>query len=532
MRSAATAVLLGAILLAAALPVRAAESTAATMDDETTAKQFAADIDRLNARDPQSPVTLNARFAYADFLTKLERDCGKHLDQAQFQLDAVKASPTLNLTLADGPAQVAHLEYQLHLARSSCGASAAVHDQELHAALASAQRAVGLYRDALDAVSMATMQFNVAVTYHGLGDSVDATGALRATIEMDREYGFADDAADNYRLLLQWTNEDAGPEQVAARMKDFPERTATLTFGWFDSDAEATLQSDVSQLAGAEFAHFRASRSAHRQVRRHSESWRVSYQLDQPQFETDEPPAKELLAANFANAVARFLTKPHDFSLTSKGDFGEIKSDFKFNMRAHADANALAREFRSRGRDSRGRNSSRLASFVIAAVQNAFLSEDLETRVAEEYNLAAGTWIGATLEQGVWYDMTASLSLPIAANAFVKHQMQFTYSRPVPCTPDSTEISCIEIILHAAPDPAILRESLDSLGATAHIPAGQLQLWSVTDMRLVTDPKTLQPYSREMRRHSYWSSGEPGPDHSFIESEKTVFLSGPITHAQ
>lgn len=529
-KSVGRAALLAAILAGASPPLAA--EPAAPADDKTIAKQFAAAIDSSSALDAQSPDTLNSRLAYANFLTKLESgDCRAHLDEAQFQLDLLKASPTLGLVLADGAARVAQLEYQLHWARASCGAGAVVRDQELHAALASAQRAVDLYRDAFDAVSMVTMQFNVGVTYHSLGDSGDADAALQTSIDMDREYGFADDAADNYRLRLQWSNEDSGPEQVAARMKDFPERTATLSFGWFESDAKVTLQSDVSQLAGAAVAHIRELRSAHRQVRRRSEDWRVTYQLDPPHFET-ELPTDELLESHFAISLAQMLTNFHDFSLTREGDFGESRSNFKFEWGARSDAKVLARDFRSRGLDSRGGHSLRLAHLVVAALQNALAGENIETQIAERYNLAAGTWIGATLEQGVWYDITAALSLPIAADTYVTHQIQFTYSRPVPCTPDSAEVSCIEIVLHAAPDPGILRETLDRLAAMANLPASQLKLWSVTNMRLVTDPKTLQPYSREMRRHSYWSSGEPGPDHSLIESERTLLVSGPITRIE
>src|SRR5580692_11790042 len=156
----------------------------------------------------------------------------------------------------------------------------------------SPRNAPSIYRDAFDAVSMVTMQFNVSVAYHDLGDAAAAAAALRTTLDLDREYGFADDAEDNYRLLLQWNNEDAGPEQVAVRMKDFPERSATLSFGWFDSNATLALQSDVSQLAGADFVHFQDSRTARRQVRMHWWGWLASYQLDEPHFKFDELPAE------------------------------------------------------------------------------------------------------------------------------------------------------------------------------------------------------------------------------------------------
>src|ERR1700683_4618005 len=113
-------------------------------------------------------------------------------------------------------------------------------------------------------------------------------------------------------MLLQWNNEDSSQEQVDARMKDFPERSATLSFGWLDSDATLTLQTDVSELAGADFGHFQASRTAQRHVRKGWNGWRlVSHQLDDPHFELGELPTSELLSLSFANSLARVLGHFH-----------------------------------------------------------------------------------------------------------------------------------------------------------------------------------------------------------------------------
>ena len=526
-KTAGRAVLLAGILLSAPLPL-AAEPTVPT-DEETSAKQFAAAIDSFNSLDPQSPDTLNTRLAYANFLTKLDSgDCRAHLDEAQAQLDAAQATRALAVALPSGLARAADVEYQLHSARASCGASAAVRDQELHAALESAQRSVDLYRDAFDAVSMVTMQFNVSVAYHDLGDAAAAAAALRTTLDLDREYGFADDAEDNYRLLLQWNNEDAGPEQVAVRMKDFPERSATLSFGWFDSNATLALQSDVSQLAGADFVHFQDSRTARRQVRMHWWGWLASYQLDEPHFKFDELPA-ESLAESPANSLAGMLAHFHDFSLNINGDFDQGKADLRFGFRARAAAKTLARDLSALHLDSKGARSNPFARRLEAAVEDELLPASLEARTAEDYNLETGTWIGATLEQGVWYDMTAALFLPLAPHIFLPHKIQFTYSRSVPCLPDSSEPSCIEIVLRAAPDPSVLKAGLDTLAHRLHLADGHVpRLWSATTIRLVTDPATLWTYSRETRWHVYWSNGLPGPDQTLIESEKTlVSMSAP-----
>lgn len=528
-RKAASPAVLLAGILASAPPPLAAGPTAPT-DDDASAKQFAAAIDSFNALDPQSPDTLNTRLAYANFLIKLDSgDCRAHLDDAQAQLEAARANRALAVALPSGLARVADVEYQLHSARASCGARAAVRDQELHAALESAQRAVNLYRDEFDAVSMVTMQFNVSVAYHDLGDAAAAAAALRTTLDLDREYGFADDAEDNYRLLLQWNNEDSSQEQVDARMKDFPERSATLSFGWFASDASLTLQSDVSELAGTEFTHFQASRTARRQVRKGLASWVVSHQLSDPHFEFVELPRSEWSASPYANSLASILLRFHDFRLNRKGDFEQSKGDLRFYSHARADAKALARNLGTLDPDSNDARSTQLAHRIRVDVKDALSPDAIEAQTAEDYNLETGTWIGATLEQGVWYDMTAGLFLPLAPQLFLNHKIQFTYSRPVPCLPDSSELSCIEIVLRAAPDPTVLKADLEWLGRSRHLASGQVpRLWSATTMRLVTDPATLWTYSRETRWHVYWSNGVPGPDQKLIESEKTlVSMSAP-----
>jgi tetratricopeptide (TPR) repeat protein len=533
-KSAAPAGLLAAVLTSGGIAAHALEPAGPSIDDKGSAKEFAAAIESLNARDPQSPDTLSTRLAYADFLAQLDPgDCVARLDAARDQLDVAKASPALMVVLTAGPARLASVEYQYHLARAFCAGSAEGRDQELHAALACAQRAVEHYRDAFDAVSMVAMQFNTSVVYHNLGDTEAATAALQTTIDLDREYGFADDAAENYRLLLQWSHEQAGPVEIAARMQDFPQRSVTLTFGWFESDANVTFQTDVTQLAGHETVHLRGSRTAQRQVRKRSESWRVSYLGNAAHYELGELPTDESLMSQFANSLALMLVQFHDFGLARNGDFGEGSNDLRFELRVRADSKPLVRDLDSRGLDSRGAHSARLAHLFSSAVRIAQASEAIEAQVAEDYNLEAGTWIGATLEQGVWYDMTAALSLPLAPQALLMHRIQFTYSRPLACLPDSTDVSCIEIVLRATPDPAILNASLDRLAQRSRLAPGQApQLWSATTMRLVTDPRTLQTYRLETQRHAYWWSGESGPDHSLSESEKTVLFTGPISRAQ
>ena len=111
MVTAGPAVLLVAILGGMPLSWCVANPAEAPPGDETSRQAFVTAIDALNAIDPQSPETLDARLQYADFLAKAEsEDCRTRLDTAQSQLDIVRASPAVSLVLPWGPARQADLE--------------------------------------------------------------------------------------------------------------------------------------------------------------------------------------------------------------------------------------------------------------------------------------------------------------------------------------------------------------------------------------------------------------------------------------
>jgi tetratricopeptide (TPR) repeat protein len=519
MKRASKAVLCSLLISCAAALARAEDPAPSDDNDAAIARDFAASVERSNALDPYSPNALNARLAFADFLAKRHSDeCQTPLDAAQLQLDLITANPALPF-LPTGLARAADVGYQIHLGRASCNADAAAQERELRAALESAKRAAELYRDGFDAVAMATMQFNVSLTYHSLGDTSAALATLQATIDIDREYGFADDAEDNYQLLLEWNKQASGPEAVEARMQDFPERSTQLTFAWSEGDAAVTLQTDTTQLFNGETVRIQNSRSAKREVRQGFGSWKVSYEPGESSIDLGQQlPTKEVSTQQTANSLAYMLTNLHDFVLARNGDYDDSKGGSKFAGRVRAEAKQLNSRLVSMGTDS-----APLIRRLGPTIQTMLWPDTGGPRIAEDYNLETGTWIGASLDQGVWYPMTASLSLPLSPGVFVAHKMEFAYTRPVACTPDSPALSCIEIVLRAAPDPTVIQSVLDRLARVEHLPQTQRpQLWSATEMRLVTDPKSLQPYRLEMRRHLYRWSGKQGPDESLIQTSSTT----------
>jgi tetratricopeptide (TPR) repeat protein len=516
MSSAPATALLTLILSAALLQAAAADPSGLAAADEPASREYVAAIDKDNALDPQSPETINTRLGYADFLAKAAGGaCGIRLDRAQEQLEFARKTPVIGIAIPSGLAHASDVEYQILFARASCPRPGSTREQELRAAIAAAERSTGLYRESLDAVSMATMQFNAAVAYHALGDTAAAITALQTAIDMDREYGFEDDAADNYQMLLQWNNQEAGPQQVEALMRDFPQRSVTLSFGWAEGDSNVQLAVDYSQLASGEVLRYRGTRNAQRQVRKGLISWAVSYNEADPRFDFTGVPNTDSRVQGFGISLSRMLLQFHDFSVAHSGDFNDSEHNFRFAKRVRADAKALGH-----GPVSRGDVAKQL---VRSIGDETSMLQKFDGLIAEDYNLGTGTWIGSTLEQGVWYEMEAPLSLTIAPQIALTHKIEFAFTRQVPCTTESVELKCVEIVLRARPDAAALQSILGRVSQELHLPRSQSpQLWSLTYMRLVTDPGSLQPYSREIRRHVYWAISAARPNDSLIESEKTV----------
>jgi hypothetical protein len=514
-----------AALWAASMPLCAAGPTGVSTKDEVLAKQFTDAIDSSNAQDPQSPDTLNTRLGFADFLAKSEGgDCHMRLENAQNQLDTARASQA-GIALPFALAREAALDYQIHVGHASCESSAVSRNQELRAAVESARHAVDLYRDEFDAVSMATMQFNVAVTDHELGEDSAAVAALQTAIKMDREYGFRDDANDNYQVLLQWDGQPAGPDEVAALMKDFPQRSTSLSFGWFDSKADLTLTLDYEQLSEGGMLSMHGMTAAERRVRGRHDGWTVSFEPRGTRYEINKWPADESLVQGIVVSLTRMPVQFHDFNLARGGNFAQSTAALKFYSNMHSDVKAVT-EFLAQNNTS-ARLTRRIRS------DSWKYSDSIEALVAEAYGIETGTWIGASLDQGVWYDMRVPLSLPLEPGLFVTHQIEFAFTRQVPCTAGSSDEACVEIVLRATPDPEELKRLLMNVSESMNLSHNvALQLSSDTYLRLVTDPTTLQCYESDIRRLSYWTIKGTQYHHPMIETERTHAISGPIARTE
>jgi tetratricopeptide (TPR) repeat protein len=530
------------LLMAAALAVVAAPACAplalpATPGKPAAAADFEAAISRLEKDDPQSPEALNARLEYADFLTEPQsgtmsgpesgaesNDCQPRLDTAQAQLDTLATRSALHVLLPLGAARLANGEYKLHMARAGCGGDPSHRDGELQQALEAARNAAGLYRDALDYQSSAIMQFNIAAAGHELGHDSAAISALNAAIAMDREYGYFDDAQDNYKLLLRWRKEEDSDANVAALMKDFPARSAEFKFNWSGSDADIAVEAEAINVAGANVIHSRGAIALKRQVRADMRNWTVSYEPGNATYDLGDQSGKNGILQQFtAYLVTGALVRPPKIEISRTGDFEDVHDARAFGQTLSAQMTARFGDAAPAVDEPAG------ASQTVAQnLKSVFSPQYVEADAAEKYNLETSIWIGAKLEQGVWYQMSAPLFLPGLGlgQVLVSHGIQFSYTRQVACKPGAADLACAEIVIHATPDAKDLKLTSDQIARTLKFAEGQsLHYWSTTDMRLVVSPDTLVPYICDTRRYWYVAIDGTANGDSIFSSEKVVAAS-------
>jgi tetratricopeptide (TPR) repeat protein len=452
-------------------------------------------IAALDKIDPHAPAALASRLEYADFLAgSTSADCQQRLANAQLLLAMIAANPALEVTLPSGRARVANIEYRIHLARASCGSSPPDREAELREALAAAQRAVGLYRDALDYLSMAIAQFDVGVTYRMLGDDSAAIASLATAIDMDREYGFRQDAEDNYQLLMRWN-------PAAGVMQDFQSRSAALKFGWIANDADIEIQMDYTRAAADKINRAVGTALVKRHFRERHGDWVASYEPNMTANDADVRPNGAADLDKLAIIFTRALRQHPDIEVNDRGDLQEVVDSGKVARRLSAATQALIRE-RAPAAEIAARSSRRAAY----EIDIAFGPQVIEATTAQDYSLETGAWIGATLEQGVWYNMSAALTMPGIEQILLPHDMEFAYTHNVPCTAGSTIQSCVELVIHATPQEDALKEFLKAIARPLHLRHGQtVHYWSTAYLRVVTDPNTLMTYASESRRYWYLS---------------------------
>jgi tetratricopeptide (TPR) repeat protein len=479
------------------------------------ASDFEGTIARIEKDDPSSPALLNAQLAYGEYLlSAAPGPCANRLVLAQEQLGSVDGSPEARAMFPDGWARAADLEYRLHLARAACGSKSDRRD-DLLAAIAAARRAAELYRKDFDYRSMVIMQFNVAIALREVGEKAAALAALQAVLDTDREYGFRDDAGQNYKLLLRWQGKSAGAPQVAELMADFPRRQAVLKFDWHATDAHVTYESRRVALEDGEIVRSRGAAAFGRHIAPSTTGggWNISYTHRLSQYEPGVWPSEhKSKPSQLKFPPARFPAV--DFKVSANGEFESVTDSTAFATRLIAAADKRIKAAAPPGKDAAD-----LTSDAVATADFALSPGLLEAGTAENYQLETAMWIGAKLEQGVWYEMSAPLSLPGMPEFVVPQRLEFAFTRMVPCTAGAALRACVELVIHAKPDKDALQDVLNDVAGAQEDPYFHYD--ASTAARIVIDPATLLPYIRDETVSWYASIGK-GEGKSMLSSEHLV----------
>lgn len=470
------------------------------------------------------PEQLEGHLEEAGHLAQLTSgNCQQNLAAAQRQLDQATSSPAFTIVLPRGPAHQAAIEYQIHLARASCGGDPSSHEEELRAALAAAQRAAAAYGDALDYQTMVIMQYNVAATQRTLGDTSASVASLETAIAMDEEFGFQEDAQENRALLKRWDPAASAPPAAASTPQDGP-RSVELRFAGSSSDADVELETSLVRDGKEGAVHMSAARTVERQVRSLGNGgWRISYGPGAivPGDASEMKP--NLVLRGLVLPTMQELLELPAIEIGPQGELTQGAPDQPFAENLQSTALQMLSEH---GQDQ---GPSRTDA---KAIQIVFAPKVVNAQAEEDYNIMTAAWIGAKLDQGVWYRTEMNLMMPGIRQLVLAHDVEFAFTRRVPCVEGMPERSCVEIVVHASPRPESANQAEWALTQVLHMPR-LFGYWSATYMRIVVDAATLTPYLRDTRR--YWNMCyQDPPCNGESTQEKTVWRSRvprPVTEA-
>lgn len=204
-----------------------------------------------------------------------------------------------------------------------------------------------------------------------------------------------------------------------------------------------------------------------------------------------------------------------DFKVTAAGGFDGVTDPESFTSRLAARSSALIRAGGLSGHDKRS-----VVKDAVNDIGSTLSPGILAAETAENYQLETAMWIGAKLEQGVWYRISAPLSLPGAARFVVPQQIEFSFARMVPCTLGAAEKKCVEIVIHATPNQATVNNLLADIRGFS-VEYRYTDYAASIDARIVVDPATLFPFAREERIYWYVSVGR-NPADKILESEHLI----------
>jgi hypothetical protein len=309
----------------------------------------------------------------------------------------------------------------------------------------------------------------------------------------------------------------AGPDGRTGPGPDSSPRTTGLKFAWLPTEATLIVKIDHDSVHDANTTHGSVFRLFKKHVNAAHGGWVISYDAGQVKYDVAAWPSEEHELDNLAWAFGRTLPLP-GFEIGAKGDFKHAVNPGGVSSDQYAAVRALIL-----GHAQPAKGASRLQGWVARATQMLFGRDAVEQNAAEAYDFQTGVWIGAKLEQGVWYTMSAPLTLSGARQLVLPHDIEFAYTRDLPCPGATPARSCVEMVVHATPQPDSIAALMGVVNQhLAGYPMVQARFWSTTYMRIVTDPDTLTPYVYDERRYWHLSNGLRESDKRANQSERLV----------
>ncbi len=338
---------------------------------------------------------------------------------------------------------------------------------------------------------------------------------------MDREFGFREDAEDNMRLLLRWTNAADPDTRLSEAMKDFPARKLAFKFDWSKLDADVAIATDDSSLVDGRPVRSHGAISLKRRIESGASGWTASSDPGPAYYQLGDWPAD---ARSLEWSMLFFLTsslmKAPTIKIARNGNFDAVPDADSFSSK-------LAVQVASRLDQLSAQSDPASVDANAREVKAAFSRDFVEASAALDYGLETGTWIGARLDQSVWYQMTTPLFLPALGlgHYVVNQDITFALTRQVPCTADAPSHLCAEIVLHATPVADDLKKTVSEVNRERSVPASQsVHYWARTSVRLVVDPATLLPYVRDVSQSWFVAldGGDSGKNHPIAEKMRAV----------
>jgi len=135
-----------------------------------------------------------------------------------------------------------------------------------------------------------------------------------------------------------------------------------------------------------------------------------------------------------------------------------------------------------------------------ALMQNVTSPQTLTATAAQEWNVLAGTWVGADWEVGEAYEASSEEPSPMLPGLKVPMRHEFSAAERVPCTEGESARRCVRLEMISEPDSAALRKAVTDFMAKlapkdANLLAAFQSMRVANELTVVADPRDLRPYA-------------------------------------